>query len=106
MNELDKDNITKENEQRLSSIGYTGNFPIVCRLASEWIEAHFPGAILKPGYHLWREDLFKIAAQKYPAPANWMEKDENYYNRRNYIIELAIGEIKEKTANDAVKYLK
>lgn len=100
MNELDKDNITKENEQRLSSIGYTGNFPIVCRLASEWIEAHFPGAILKPGYHLWREDLMKIACEKYP------DLTKNYYDRRNYIIELAIGEIKEKTANDAVKYLK
>jgi len=91
------DFISKKNEQGLLFLGYNGMFPIECRQASEFLESKFPQSVLRAGHHLWREDFLKIAYEKYPDTAKEvLGKNDNYYNYRDYIIELAISEIKNK----------
>ncbi len=87
------DNISKETREMLKNIGYNNKFPISSKDASEWIEKKFKGATLEPGYYLWRKDLSEEANKKYPDAYG------HYYERRDYIIRLAIEEIiKNKNA--------
>lgn len=95
------DFVSKKNKQGLVSLGYSGTFPIECRQAAEFLESKFPQSVLKEGYHnIWREDFVEIAMKKYPSTAKEpLGKDDSYHNFRDYIIELAISEIKEKKLN-------
>jgi hypothetical protein len=94
------DFINKKNEQGLSSLGYSGTFPIECRQAAEFLESKFPQSVLRAGFHQWREDFIEIAREKYPNTAKEaFGIDNNLSNYRDYIIEIAISEIKEKKLN-------
>lgn len=87
------DFVTKDIEDYIVSIGYDGILPIEVRPTVEFIESKYPNSILREGYHLWREDLFEKACLKYPCNGGIMDKDNNYYERRNHIVLLAIDEI-------------
>ena len=103
------DFLTKETIDLLIGLGYTGSNRITVRIASEWLESKYPNSVLRKGYHLWREDLLAKAYEKYPQNSQDLimpdpnQKDHNspnyYYTRREYIINLAIQEIKEKIKN-------
>jgi hypothetical protein len=80
------DFVTKDIEADIVALGYDGIFPIEVRLVSQWLHSKFPNSTYREGYHLWKEDLLKEATLKYPF-------DDMYYERRNYIIRLAIDEI-------------
>jgi hypothetical protein len=80
------DFVTKDIEADIVALGYDGILPVEVRLVSEWLNSKFPNSTLREGYRLWREDLLKEAHIKYPF-------DDQHYDRRNYIIRLAIDEI-------------
>lgn len=96
------DFLTKETVDLLVSIGYSGIDKIQTRNASEWLESKYPNSILRKGYRLWREDLLQKAYDKYPQNSNDLiiphgiksEEPNYYYARREYIVRLAIEEIK------------
>lgn len=79
------DFVTKDIEADIVALGYEGILPVEVRLVSEWLESKFPNSILREGYHLWREDLYQNAYMKYPF--------HDFYERRNYIVRLAIDGI-------------
>lgn len=94
------DFISKKNEQGLLSLGYEGTFPIECRQAAQFLEYKFPQSVLVKGLHWWRNDFIELSEKKYPSTAKEpFGKNDNYYNFRDYIIELAISEIKNKNLN-------
>lgn len=86
------DNLIKKVENSLKSIGYKNKLPIEVRPASEWLEKNFPKSTIRENStHLFREDLYKEAYKKYPSNG-W--DDDYFYERRNYMVKLAIDEIK------------
>lgn len=91
------DFVTKDIERDIVSLGYNGILPIEVRPTTEFIESKYPNSILREGYHLWRKDLFEKACLKYPYVDDVIKNDNKYYERRNYIVRLAIDEILKKT---------
>ena len=85
------DFVTKDIEKDIVALGYDGDLPVDVGLVTRWLHNKFPkNSPYKEGYWLWREDLIKEASLKYPF-------DDQYYDRRNYIVRLAIDEILKKT---------
>lgn len=91
------DFVTKDIEEDIVKLGYEGSLPVEVRPVCEWLNEKYPNSILRERYNLFREDLFQEACLKYPCYsfliADNIDKDD-FYGRRNYIIRLAIDEIK------------
>ncbi len=94
------DFVTKDIEEDIIKLGYEGSFPVEVRPVSEWLNKKYHNSVLRHGHNLFREDLFQEACLKYPVYNSMslliVSHKDDYYGRRNYIIRLAIDEIKYK----------
>jgi len=90
------DFVTKDIEADIVALGYDGILPVEVRPVSEWLNEQFPNSVLREGHHLFREDLLLKAYEKYPSKPECFHKFDEYYDRRNYIVRLAIDEILKK----------